>query len=115
MICILGFYKRKAGLTHEQFLRHWRDVHAPLAMNTPSIARHIRKYVQHHLQEAPIVPKVESLPYDGFSETWCDSLEDYNAMRAEPEFKTLMHPDVGLFIDMSESRVMMYDNPVVIK
>jgi hypothetical protein len=115
MICILGFYKRKSGLTHEQFLAHWKDVHAPLAVKTPSLAKYIRKYVQHQLEDAPIMPAVVSLGFDGFSETWVDKLEDYMAMRNETAFRELMGPDAHLFIDMTASRVMMYDTPVVIK
>lgn len=115
MICILGFYKRKPGLTHEQFLAHWKDVHAPLAVKTPALAKYIRKYVQHQLEDAPIMPAVVSLGFDGFSETWVDKLEDYMAMRNETAFKELMGPDAHLFIDMTASRVMMYDTPVVIK
>ena len=32
MVIVLGFYKRKPGLTHEEFCRHWLDIHAPLTL-----------------------------------------------------------------------------------
>lgn len=115
MICILGFYKRKPGLTHEEFLHHWKNVHAPLAMGTPEVAKYIKKYVQHHIRPAAIFPGVEPVEYDGFSELWVDSIEDFRAMAAEPKFQEVMFPDEGEFLDLSVSRVMMVDDPQIIK
>src|SRR5258706_7063225 len=99
MLVMLLFLKRKAGLTHEEFCRYWRDVHGPLVRNTPEVARYFRKYVQHQLTPNTASPGVQPLPFDGFSETWFDSAEDRERMRAEPVFQQLIVPDEVKFLD----------------
>lgn len=46
MLKLICFVKRNPALSAEQFHQHWRDVHAPLIRNTPSIARHLLSYQQ---------------------------------------------------------------------
>jgi uncharacterized protein (TIGR02118 family) len=49
----ISLLTRKAGLTHEQFVKHWVEVHAPLAHAVPGL----RRYVQSHIvEERVIVP-----------------------------------------------------------
>ena len=68
MVKYFGLLKRKPGLTHEQFLRHWKEVHAPIALKS---APGLRKYVQNHMLQ---LPGVES-EYDGIAELWFDDIE----------------------------------------
>jgi len=112
MIIVLGFYKRKPGLTYEEFSRHWRDVHGPLVRDTPEIAKYIRRYVQHHLMPNTIFPGLKPLEFDGFSEVWFDSVEDHMKMRAEPVHKQVMIPDEHKFLDMEMTKVTVMDNQV---
>ena len=37
MIKSVGLLTRKAGLSHEDFVKHWLEVHAPLAHAVPQI------------------------------------------------------------------------------
>jgi uncharacterized protein (TIGR02118 family) len=49
---------RKAGMTHAQFVKHWVEVHAPLALAVPGL----RRYVQSHIVEErtrPDIPTTE--------------------------------------------------------
>jgi uncharacterized protein (TIGR02118 family) len=45
MIKIMGLLTRKEGITREEFVRHWFDIHAPLSHAVPGI----RRYVQSHI------------------------------------------------------------------
>ena len=45
MIKSISLLTRKAGLSHQEFVRHWLEVHAPLAHAVPGL----RRYVQSHL------------------------------------------------------------------
>ena len=45
MIKTVGLLTRKAGWTHQQFMKHWVEVHAPLAHGIPGL----RRYVQNHI------------------------------------------------------------------
>ncbi len=46
MIKTIGLLARKDGWTHEQFMKHWVEIHAPLALAVPGL----RRYVQNHIQ-----------------------------------------------------------------
>lgn len=38
MFVVLGFFKRKPGMTHKAFSAYWRDVHGPMIRNHPGEA-----------------------------------------------------------------------------
>ena len=63
---------RKAGFTHEQFIRHWVDVHAPLALKVVGGARrYCQLYVMRTLPDPGGTPDL-GVEIDGFSESWFD-------------------------------------------
>lgn len=113
MLITLGFYKRKQGTTREAFSKHWRDVHGPLIANDPVLSKYIKRYVQHHMVPSEGWPNVGPLDYDGFSESWFESLEARKEMHALDYFKTEMIEDERQFLDMDATRILMFDNQVV--
>lgn len=70
MVKSIVMLRRRPDLTHEEFDRHWREVHAPLVLQLPGI----RRYVQNRPIEVGGEP-----PHDGVSEVW---FEDLEALRA---------------------------------
>ena len=95
MIKSSSLLTRKAGMTHEQFITHWVDVHAPLAHAVPGI----RRYVQSHIVEErrrPDIPPTD-VEIDGIAELWYDDRESMAAALATPAAKAL-HADGALFI-----------------
>ncbi|MDR5651200.1 EthD domain-containing protein [Ruixingdingia sedimenti] len=114
MLIVLGFYKRKPGLSHAEFSRHWRDVHGPLIRNHPVISTYMRRYLQHHLTPGTGFPGVGALDYDGFSESWWDSLEARQEAHGLEDFKQLVIEDERQFIDMDATRILMFDNQNVV-
>ena len=95
MIIYIGFYKRKPGLSVEEFHRLWSEEYGPLYSAIPEVKRHIRRYVQHRL---------ENSEFDGFSEAWYDSPADREAMKAEPIYQEKIDPLVAAFLDMENSK-----------
>jgi len=95
MIKSLTLLTRKAGLTHEEFMRHWVEIHAPLARKVPGI----RRYVQTHLLEERKRPDIPSsdVEIDGIAELWYDDQESMRKALASPEGKAL-YADGALFI-----------------
>ena len=95
MIKSLTLLTRKAGLTHEQFMRHWVEIHAPLALKVPGI----RRYVQTHLLEERKRPDIPSsdIEIDGIAELWYDDQDSMRKALASPEGKAL-YADGALFI-----------------
>ena len=95
MIKLLSLLTRKDGLSHEDFVRHWYDIHAPLALAVPGI----RRYVQSHItgtRSRPDVPD-SGVQVDGIAELWYDDLPSYEKAAATPEMKRLTD-DGALFI-----------------
>jgi len=91
----ISLLTRKAGLSHADFVRHWLDIHAPLAHAVPGL----RRYVQSHIRgerTRPDIPTTE-VAVDGIAETWFDDAEAMARANASPEAKRL-HADGALFI-----------------
>jgi uncharacterized protein (TIGR02118 family) len=91
----ISLLTRMPHLTHEQFVKHWLEVHAPLAHAVPGI----RRYVQSHIVEErrrPDIPATE-VEIDGIAELWFDDREAMQRAMATPEAKAL-HADGALFI-----------------
>lgn len=112
MFVVLGFYKRKAGLTQEAFSAYWRDVHGPMIRNHPEVSRYIKRYVQHHISPSDM-GTTAPLDFDGFSETWYESRADREALQASIAFRDEIVPDEAEFLDLSHTRTAMFDNQVV--
>jgi uncharacterized protein (TIGR02118 family) len=102
MIKSVSLLTRKPELTHEQFVRHWLEIHAPLAHAVPGI----RRYVQSHILEEHTRPDIPStdVEVDGVAELWYDDREAMARAMATPEAKAL-HADGALFIGRIKSYV----------
>jgi uncharacterized protein (TIGR02118 family) len=95
MIKLLSLLTRKPGISHEQFVRHWYDIHGPLALAVPGV----RRYVQSHItgtRSRPDIPDTD-VEVDGIAELWYDDLAAYEKAAATPEMKRLTD-DGALFI-----------------
>ena len=100
MIKSVSLLTRKAELSHEGFVKHWREVHAPLAHAVPGL----RRYVQSHIvgeRTRPDIPSTE-VDVDGIAETWYDNQAAMDRANATPEAKAL-HADGALFIGRIKS------------
>ncbi len=70
MIKSISLVHRKPGLSIEEFNRHWKEQHGPLAAG---LIPGLRKYVQNHFIAVPGF-KNEG---DGIVEMWYDTVEDF--------------------------------------
>ena len=90
MIKSIGLLTRKDGLTHEDFVKHWLEVHAPLAHAVPGV----RRYVQSHVVEErrrPDIPTTE-VEIDGIAELWYDDRAAVFAARSGPRARSPAPP-----------------------
>ena len=95
MIKVLALLTRKDGITHEEFVSHWYDIHGPLAHAVPGI----RRYVQSHItgtRGRPDIPET-GVEVDGIAELWYDDMTSLERAAATPEMKRLTD-DGALFI-----------------
>jgi uncharacterized protein (TIGR02118 family) len=108
---ILGFYKRKAGLSQEQFIDHWENIHGPVIKAVPDIEKYVVRYVQHRLTTIGAA----GLEFDEFSETWFTDETARDRLFATPGFKET-YADEEQFLDMDATRwIVVDDQNVVIK
>lgn len=110
MLITLGFYKRKPGLSHEEFCRIWSEVYGPL-YDHPEVTRYLRRYVQHRLTPQTDFP-TQFVGYDGFSESWFDNADDRKALHATDYAKTHLKPMMAEFLDLENSNFAAYDSQV---
>jgi uncharacterized protein (TIGR02118 family) len=103
MIKIVGLLTRKDGTSHEDFVRHWFDIHGPLAHAVPGI----RRYVQSHIVGTRTRPDIQEtgVQIDGIAELWYDDLESFQRAAATPEMKALTD-DGALFIGQIKTYVI---------
>ena len=100
MIKSVSLLTRRAGLSHEEFVEHWLEVHAPLAHAVPGL----RRYVQSHIvgeRTRSDIPTTD-VEVDGIAETWYDDQAGMERVNASSEAKAL-HADGALFIGRIKS------------
>ncbi len=95
MIKVLSLLTRKPGLSHEDFVRHWRDIHGPLAHGVPGIRRYVQAHITGTRTRADIVES--DVEIDGIAELWYDDEAAMRASAATQEAKRL-YADGALFI-----------------
>ncbi len=88
MIKMIALLKRKDSLTHEQFVRHWLEVHGPLAHAVPQI----RRYVQSHIATTASRPDIPDIPVDvdGIAELWFDNQQELAAAQDTVAMRQLL-------------------------
>lgn len=98
---------RRPGMAVEDFQNYWLHTHAKVA----ATASGLRRYVQSHtlLQGYSKGERV----YDGISEMWFDSREDYYAAIKLPSFVEELARDEAAFIDLSKKIVMPVEAHVI--
>jgi uncharacterized protein (TIGR02118 family) len=103
MIKVLSLLTRKHGISHAEFVRHWFDIHGPLALAVPGI----RRYVQSHITDTLTRPDIAEtdIDVDGIAELWYDDLESFQRAATTPEMKRLTD-DGALFIGRIKTYVI---------
>lgn len=97
MIKVIVLVKRNPALSREAFHRHWREVHAKLVADTPSVARHIVRYEQHTRTDEDYARG--DVDFDGVAIAWYRSREDMEALFAEPAYRDRVQPDEAFLSD----------------
>jgi hypothetical protein len=79
-----AFMVKKAGLSDEDFHRHWRDPHGYLAMRVTEIVR----YVQDHTYgSSPRLDGWAPLVYDGLPAVWFENIATATGLHSNPDFQ----------------------------
>ncbi len=104
----IDFINRKAGMSVDDFQRHWREVHGPLCVS----ARAMRRYLQNHTRRA-VYDSGKAPAYDGVAMSWFDDLEALRIAAATPEFEVLRN-DLDNFVAKNRSSFVLTQEQVIL-
>ncbi len=99
---------RKSGLSHEEFVKYYEEVHAPLVLKqVPSIKKYVRNYIDRQLTGEP-------LEIDCISELWHDNMEELKAMQEilVSETGKAIEDSAKNFIDINKNIYFLVDENV---
>jgi uncharacterized protein (TIGR02118 family) len=109
MIKTVALLARKDGLSHEDFVKHWAEIHAPLAYACPGVAR----YTQTVVKSSSIRTDVPGMnvAIDGVAELWFADQAALDLFNASPAARRL-RDDGATFIGrqisfLTEERVII--------
>ncbi|KAF2095597.1 hypothetical protein NA57DRAFT_79315 [Rhizodiscina lignyota] len=112
------FFKKLPNVSYEQFHRHWETVHADLTLASKEFnVVKIQRYTQFH-QTPEAKEKVKALgmdllDFDGCSEIWVKSWDDWERFFKSPEYAAALAPDCDHFMDVAGAGIKCmagYDN-----
>jgi uncharacterized protein (TIGR02118 family) len=103
MIKSIGLLTRRPELSHEEFVRHWVEIHAPLAHAVPGVLRYVQNHIRDERRRSDI-PATE-VDIDGIAELWYADREAMERANRSPEAKRL-HDDGALFIGRIKSFIV---------
>ena len=99
--------KRKAGMSREDFARYWLTTHADKGRNSPGLVRYV-------VNIAPdLTGGGRELPYDGFAESWFESLDDMRISAQSPEWQEVLADEPNLFDVSTRFMVVVEENVIV--
>ncbi len=111
MIKSIALIKRKTGLSQEEFIKHYEEVHAPLALkHFPTFRKYVRNYVI-------ALPGTEEPEFDCITEFWFDDIEGAMAVQETlGDYKTevgkIFLADEETFQDRGKTRTFLVDERV---
>ena len=78
---------RKPGISHEEFVRHWVEIHAPMARACPGISRYTLTIINSASTRKDVAPY--QIEVDGIAELWFKNKADFDAYSNSPATKRL--------------------------
>jgi len=108
MVRLTCLLRRKDGLSPAEFHAHWSEVHGPLIAGSKS-GRFVVRYEQH---PRPLDDyRGEDDPgFDGVTVQWFESMDDYRAHMAEPDFPEIW-ADIDRFLDTERMHFIVTEHP----
>lgn len=106
MIKLLAVLHKRADMSREEFVRYWREAHAPLAQRMDGI----RRYVINPTLEAFAMGEP---PFDGVAELWFDDAAAARAAFASP-VGVATTQDVAKFAEPAKTQVVIAEEIAIV-
>jgi len=89
MVKLVAVIRKREETMPDEFLRYWREVHAPIVARLPGLRRYVI---------SPAIGRGAGPEYDGIAELWFDDRESLERALASPEWQAVV-ADTPLFVD----------------
>ena len=111
MIKAVMLFRRCPGMTREQCVEHWRNVHGPLVCSSGIGKRYVRTFVECEILSClpPGAPEA-----DGLAELWFDSTEDFQAFFSDPEYAAEVAADACKSADTGALQILITEETAII-
>jgi uncharacterized protein (TIGR02118 family) len=96
MIKLVYCIGRKPGLSREEFIRYWAEVHGPIGTRIPGLRQLVHSYA------LPAPGDQRPADFDGMAELWFDDLAALLAARHSPEWAASTADEIN-FVDPTRS------------
>jgi EthD domain len=103
---LVGFLRRRRGLTREEFSEIWEHQHGQLFLSVPEIDAHVTKYVQNHVTDD--FTGLLGDDFDGVVEIGFSELQDIPKIFGG-EYLERIRPDEERFVDLDAMIVVLTD------
>jgi uncharacterized protein (TIGR02118 family) len=110
VVKLICFVRRRPGMSPEEFHAYWRERHGPLVASTKS-GGHCLRYEQNHRAAADYARDEDG--FDGVTEQWFGSLEDFYDSIREPDFAEI-EADMPKFLDTDRLAFVLTEEPEVV-
>jgi uncharacterized protein (TIGR02118 family) len=107
VIKLIAFFKRKAGLSVEEFQEYWRTRHADLVIRQKGL----RRYLQNHTLLSSY--RVDEPVYDGVAEAWFDDTESLRKNGRSIEYRAVREDEAN-FIDPDSIESLLTNEVVIV-
>lgn len=104
--------RRKASMSHAEFVSYHRERHAPLFSGLPVVRAHVRRYVQCHTVPASL-PGLPPPAFDGITELWFDDVAGLEAVFGSESYMATIRPDEAAFLDLEGCAFVLSTEHVV--
>ena len=106
MIKLLAVLHKRPDMSREEFVRYWREVHAPLGQGMEGV----RRYVINPTLEAFAMGEP---PFDGLAELWFDDPAAARAAFASPVGVATTR-DVAMFAQPEKTQIVIAEEITII-
>ena len=107
MVKLVAFFKRKPGISVEQFQQHWRTTHADLVVRQRGLGR----YVQNHTLASGY--RTREPDYDGVAEAWFDSTQSMRELEPSAEYRAVREDEAN-FLDVDSLGAVITNEVVIV-
>ncbi|WP_154757155.1 EthD domain-containing protein [Amycolatopsis pithecellobii] len=112
MIKVVGLFKKKDGISDEEFRDHYENHHCPLFndyLGKPGVQRWVRRYLKPIAP--PVTGEVRESGFDVIVEIWCDETW-YKSFFVEPmpaDFRAMVVEDEARLFDRDQMYMYVVD------